>query len=715
MPVVDIIPGVKVYRGGSSSIIFGCPPEIIKHMMARSLDFPDYILIPDTIHKHGVLQNATEFPLYYFLFVLGNFSRGKKLRIIGEEHALKKNRALLSLTLLGPTKEEYQSIGDSPYFEELYKESRALAVKDDSGNEIGIDQFVDFISFKDNEIQAPDFRVLHRGENVYEVGGEIIDINFTDAQIPPYDLNPEFVPGMPAKFGIDVIGGASGFSAKKPCSGLLLNYNSDYMLIDCMPYLEYSLSARGISQRQIKSIFLSHIHDDHCNIFPLVLFQHRIKFLCTKEIFWMACQKLALMTDHARAEFETYFDFVELEPYHANEFYGMKITPHYTVHSIPTIGATFEMNVDGHRRRIVFVGDNKALPEIKTMSEQGLVQPEKYEKIKELYRERYDLFFADGGGGILHGDPRDSLESNSARVIFLHLEQLPSEFDATFTLANHGKKFVIKEAGDESYLIRTMQILNLHYPGISEEWAATLLSNINVVKYNAGDVIIKQGEISNGLIYIILSGKVGVVHHDGKYQRVVSEEEAGDIIGDMAVINRVERRNASVVASVPVALCTISEDIFYNFLLAENRIGSIKDMWSNRSELEIIPPFDDFADIVNQKIARAAVRLELEKDQILIEQGATGREFYIVLSGSISVLRNGKEINIGTAGDLLGEYGSLGDKIRNATLIAQEPTRVLQLDRDDIVQIVQTTPELNFYLHKLMSERNEQIPVDVIG
>ncbi len=706
MAVIDIIPGVKVYQDKDFSILFGCPPEIIKHLIVQNVPFPDYIVIPDTLYRHSVLQNATEFPLYYFLFVQGHFFKGKKLSIIGQSNHIENNRRLLSLTLLGPTKEEYQAIGDSPFFDGLYKESRALSVKDKEGKEIPIDGLVDFLSFQKDKIDTGQFSLSHEDLNVYKVKGERIDINFTDEQIPPYNLNPDFVPMRPEKFGVDVLGGASGFSARNPCSGLVLNYNSDHMLIDCVPYLEYSLNARGISKQQIKSIFLSHIHDDHCNIFPLILFNNKIKFLGTKEVFWMACRKLALMTQHETSEFYSYFDFIELEPYQPNDFYGITITPHYTVHSIPTIGATFSMLCEGHERDIVFVGDNKNLPDIKKMVEEGSVSQDKYDRLLSLYRDRHDILFADGGMGLLHGDPRDSLESKSDRVVFLHLEKLPAEFDTTFTLATHGKRFAIQDADDRAYLIKTMLKLNHHFPGISEEWETTLLSKLHIVKYNKGDVIMKQGSTSNGVISLILSGNVSVLHHNGKELREVSIEETGDLIGDMAVVNRVEERSASVVARTPVTLCQMHENLFYSFIKAENRIDDIKRMWKIRSELEVNYPFTEFSDVVNQRIARVGKRLEVSKDEVVINQGDTGKEFYIILSGSFSVWKDGKDIDTIGPGEMFGEHGSLADRVRNATVKAKEKSILLQIGKQDIGRIIELTPALGFHLHQMMRARD---------
>lgn len=703
MNIIDIIPGVKVYEEDHFSILFGCPPEIIKYFMLKKMPFPDYVVLPDTLHYRGILQNATEFVLYYHLFILQNFFKGKKLNILGEAPQVSNNKELLRLTLLGPTREEYSMLdGDkkTPFYEELYRESCAITLKDNTGKEVSIDGFVNFLSFQQGKIETPFFTLIHSDKNIYEIEGCKIDINISKEQFPPYDLRPDFVPRLPAKFGFDVLGGGSGFTPLNPCSGLVLNYNSEYMLIDCPSYLDYSLNARGISRNQIKSIFLSHIHDDHCNIFPLVLFNERIKFLCTREIFWMACKKLSLMTMHDTDEFYQYFDFVELTPYQTSDFYGLKVTPHYTVHSIPTIGATFTMNCNGYDRSIVYMGDNKSLPEIKKMVEAGTVKEEKFQRIYDLYHDRYDFFVADGGMGILHGDPRDSLESKSERVIFLHLEQLPEEFNTTFSKATHGKHFSIQEGTDAAYLIKSLHYLNDHYPGISKEWQNTILNNIRLIKYNTGDVIMKQGEKSNGNTCIILSGSVNIIYHDGKESKQIASNHTGDLIGEMALVNQVDTRSASIIAATPVTLGEIDGEILFSFMKDKNRIEDIKGMLETRIILE--KNFQDLglAVAVVQQIAWRGKRTAFKKGQMVFEKNQMGDNVYIALSGEYAAISNGKAISRLKGRDMFGNLTALKNLVpKGASLKTISDGEIFVLPSADFTMLIKSTPSLSFYIN----------------
>ena len=48
------------------------------------------------------------------------------------------------------------------------------------------------------------------------------------------------------------------------------------------------------------------------------------------------------------------------------------------------------MKDGGQDKTIVFVGDNKGLPEIKKMAADGIVGKEKYKYLKKLYTDKYN-------------------------------------------------------------------------------------------------------------------------------------------------------------------------------------------------------------------------------------------------------------------------------------------------------------------------------------
>ncbi len=706
MKLHEVMPGALIVEA-EKTILFGCPPEIIKAITKRNLPFPDVVVLPDTLYRYGVVQNATEFVLYNFLFGTNNYCSGKKLVIAGARKDVDDNLALLRLSLLGPTEQEYLSIGESPYYGSLYREARYLALKDADGREFTINDFIEPVYYEGDKLFCG-VEIIHEDMNVYSVGSVKVDINFSTPQRPPYTLKQDYTPRLPFKFGVDILGGGSGFTPDRPCSALLMNHNSEYMLIDCPPYLEYSLNSRGISKNQVRSIFLSHIHDDHCNMFPLVEYNDKVKFLGTKEIYWMAMQKLALQTGADPGEFYSYFDFVELSPYEENQFYGVTIVPHYTVHSIPTIGATFRMRDGEIFRSFCFTGDNKAVDDIDTMLKEGVLDSVKVDYLKSIYHKRFNLLIPDGGMGILHGDPKDSSLSKSDSVVFVHLEKLPAQFDASFSLANEGKRYNLIESNQHiyhAYTIRTMQILQRHFAGIGSDWTTAMLNDMRIIHYNADDIIIKQGSGRNGFLYVILSGRCRVKHHDGVALKNIAIKESGDFIGEIAIVNQSEMHSASVVAETPVVLSVLDERLFYRFLEDENRLGNAIRIWNIRIELEKYEPFCYFSDALNEFIANKAHYRDSKKGETVVTEGDETTNFYIILKGRFDIRQNRQSIGIMNEGGLFGEYASLHQMPRTATVMALCDSTLLELKKEDINTIVFTTPILNFFVQRMMKNR----------
>src|SRR5690606_34087388 len=190
---------------------------------------------------------------------------------------------------------------------------------------------------------------------------------------PPYAMQQDSVPRELVKLGLEILGSASGFTADEPCTGLALCYNGDYILIDSLPYLDKHLFARGISKNQVSAVFLTHLHDDHCALFPLVLMPRRVDVLATREIYNMAMDKLSCNLNWKREVVEEYFNLIELVPGEVCNYFGLEILPHITGHSIPTIGATFSSHYKGVTKTVCVIGDNTAMTAIRDMHDAGVV------------------------------------------------------------------------------------------------------------------------------------------------------------------------------------------------------------------------------------------------------------------------------------------------------------------------------------------------------
>ena len=73
---------------------------------------------------------------------------------------------------------------------------------------------------------------------------------------------------------------------------------------------------------------------------------------------------------------------------------------------------------------------------------------------------------------------------------------------------------------------------------------------------------------------------------------------------------------------------------------------------------------------------------------VLMRQGDTGDAFYVIVSGSVSLERDGAAFRTLGPGDFLGELALLDHGRRSATATAAEPTRLIVLGHREFEQMM---------------------------
>ncbi|NKB35497.1 MAG: cyclic nucleotide-binding domain-containing protein [Pseudomonadales bacterium] len=697
--------GSRLYEDDHGSILVGQPPEVLKGLLLHGVSNFDTLVLPDIKEKGGSLTNSLEFPLYFFLFVSNGLSEGRRLNLVGEEEDLSHALRLLRITLFGPTRAELESWNtEIEQANEWLAASEELALKDKSGEIIPVEDFFNLLPFKDGEVKIGKQTINHVDSDVFDIGvgnkNTRIDLNEDIAIEPPYQVTPDYVPGGLVKLGIEVLGGASGFTPTEPCTGLALCYNGEYLLVDCIPFLDQHLFARGISKNQIAAIFLTHLHDDHSSLFPLLLMPHRVELITTREIFYMAMEKIACGIGWKSEAVEEHFRLVEVIPGKRFNYFGLTIDPHLTVHSIPTIGATFSTVNRGIERSVCVIGDNHTMSAIHDMNRRGLVRDKTIKNLDRLYSDRFSLLVADGGAGAIHGDPADAIQSNSDRVVFVHVEKLTNEFNTTFSLATSGKRYTILE-GDPA--IYTSQIN--HYLTVwlgrpfPNRWMRSLLAEEEIRRYNTDDVILVQDSSTRGYVYLILTGYVDVVQHDGKQLHLEAKLQAGDILGEMAVITGAGTRNASVVARTPVTLCVFSEETFRSFIIAEGFQEKLLKQWSVRPAISRQPQFKQLSSTVYEKLSQIAEAKTLDAGNAF---DLTNSHWCLLSEGDATI--NGQSMYANE------DYGQRPfAPTVSGPITSRDGAKFLLFNFKRLEKVRLECPQLNYFLRKMRMQDPNQL------
>jgi CRP/FNR family transcriptional regulator, cyclic AMP receptor protein len=104
-------------------------------------------------------------------------------------------------------------------------------------------------------------------------------------------------------------------------------------------------------------------------------------------------------------------------------------------------------------------------------------------------------------------------------------------------------------------------------------------------------------------------------------------------------------------------------------------------------------------------LARTADELDLREGTVITREGRPGREFFVLISGSAEVTKNGKKVAELGAGDWFGEIALLTDSPRTATVTATSPVDVLVVTDRRFRNVVETMPSIALKILSTVSQR----------
>ena len=124
-----------------------------------------------------------------------------------------------------------------------------------------------------------------------------------------------------------------------------------------------------------------------------------------------------------------------------------------------------------------------------------------------------------------------------------------------------------------------------------------------------------------------------------------------------------------------------------------------------------VPLFSACSRTELRHIAGLGTEVQVAEGATLTKQGAIGREFFLVTSGSARCFRDGKLIARFGPGDFFGEMALLDRAPRNATIVADAPMNVLVLDAREFEALLDESPSISRKLLKALAERQRAVSV----
>lgn len=137
--------------------------------------------------------------------------------------------------------------------------------------------------------------------------------------------------------------------------------------------------------------------------------------------------------------------------------------------------------------------------------------------------------------------------------------------------------------------------------------------------------------------------------------------------------------------------------------------------------LETLPPMERIVFLSRVPLFAALPPADLEQvaavasehlftdGETLVREGQPGGEMYIIVTGGVSVVHDGREVAVRRPGDHVGEQAILTGATRNATLVAVGETRTLVIDRAHFESILRERPETALAVIRTLSDRLREV------
>jgi CRP/FNR family transcriptional regulator, cyclic AMP receptor protein len=111
------------------------------------------------------------------------------------------------------------------------------------------------------------------------------------------------------------------------------------------------------------------------------------------------------------------------------------------------------------------------------------------------------------------------------------------------------------------------------------------------------------------------------------------------------------------------------------------------------STVQSIPLFATVPRRRHWHLARLADEVGVPAGSELTRQGGYAQEFFVVVSGTADVYRDGERVGALEPGDFFGEVGLLGPRWeRSATVVATSPMRLLVMARREFRELLFAAP-----------------------
>ena len=107
-----------------------------------------------------------------------------------------------------------------------------------------------------------------------------------------------------------------------------------------------------------------------------------------------------------------------------------------------------------------------------------------------------------------------------------------------------------------------------------------------------------------------------------------------------------------------------------------------------------------------EKVAKASDEIRMTAGSLIVDQGQTGREAFVVLDGEVDIRRNNRKVATLGPGAVVGELSLLDHGPRPATAVCATDCTLLVIDQRRFLGVIDDVPAIS---HKLLASLASRI------
>jgi hypothetical protein len=686
------------------AVMVGAPPEALKILVLWEFPSPSVVVLPpDPLFANGLNQASFEFLLFNHMFLEGGLEGAEPFFVVCDPEQRPRVESLIHEMLRGPS-DDAMAGWRTPAAHRKQLLSETAAVSGEVAQR-PLCQMARVIAFEEGIARLPDGTFIERGEGEVCIHSEGKEARVprraqSRTQLPFYFADVE-KPAEGPRFGVQVIGSASGFSGAEWGSCFVIWINGQPLIIDGTPYLDDHLRRLGIEDDHILGYLITHNHEDHANAIGQLVSRRPVTVLTSGPVMAGLVTRLGAILSCTEQEVRKLFRWVPLhpgfegfgEPLH---WFGAEIRTWYSVHTVPTLGVDIKLA----GKRIRLPGDTLWGRQLRPLVESGVMTPARAEFVQNSYHGA-DVIIADAGGGPVHPDPQEVAalleRAVDSRLMVTHIPEsardlLPTaEPGTTVTLVPRETR-----TPEEAMALFGSPALR----NVPERWLLGLLHGGEVRLPEEGSLGSPKGAL------FLLAGNLVVHGEDGR--------ELALQRGDLFHPDLLPGWSVKDVVSTArwTRLLEIPETLHQAFLKDTGIEAGLQRLYRTRTWWQLVTDEELGLDTLVE-LSHLCRERSFRPGAEIVRQGERASHFFIVTLGEVEVsrLNGGGQRRIGRfgAGYHFGEIALLGQEVRTATVRALEAVQVLELPGRAFLRHLMEIPLARYRVGRLAAQRRAEL------